>query len=153
MRLERGRSCPRERTTSLHVPSGILNTRDEHEAKALFRGLRGLRTGTSVTEAVRERRSRRKTRRSRMQTGFNRWNQSTRSWNALSCGSRSRSTHLAWKGRLSGSSKQIQHWIAPSHLCRKAAWVPRGSRLMMHCWLATPWMISKRRQVVSYTFH
>ena len=33
----------------------------------------------------------------------------------------------------------------------KAAWVPRGSGPMMHCWLATPWMISKRRQIVSYT--
>jgi hypothetical protein len=26
-----------------------------------------------------------------------------------------------------------------------------GSRPMMHCWLATPWMISKRRQLVSCT--
>ena len=42
----------RERTTSLHATSRILNTRDEHEAKALFRGLRGLRTGTTLTKAV-----------------------------------------------------------------------------------------------------
>jgi len=38
---------------------------DEHEAKALFRGLRGFRSGTTLIEDVREKRSRR-------QTGFRR---------------------------------------------------------------------------------
>ena len=38
---------------------------EEHEAKALFRGMRGLRIGTTTIEAVRERRSRRSRRRRR----------------------------------------------------------------------------------------
>jgi hypothetical protein len=52
--LKRGCSSPRERTTSLHAPSGILNTEDEHEAKALFRGFRGFQSGTTLVEVVRE---------------------------------------------------------------------------------------------------
>ena len=32
----------------------ILNTREEHEARALFCGMRSSRTGTPTTEAVRE---------------------------------------------------------------------------------------------------
>lgn len=34
--LERGCSCPTERTTSLRAPWETLNTREEHEARALF---------------------------------------------------------------------------------------------------------------------
>ena len=44
---------PIERTTSLHAPSRILNTEDEHEAWALFRGMRGLRAGKTVIKAGR----------------------------------------------------------------------------------------------------
>jgi len=43
----------------------MLNTREEHEAKALFCGMRGLRIGMTTIEAVRERRSRRSRRRRR----------------------------------------------------------------------------------------
>jgi hypothetical protein len=55
----------RERTMSLHAPSGILNMEDEHEAKVLFHGFRGFWSGTTLIEAMREKRS-------RMQTGFKR---------------------------------------------------------------------------------
>jgi hypothetical protein len=48
--------------TSLRVPWEILNTREEHEARALFRGMRGFRTGTPTTEVVREGRLRRRRR-------------------------------------------------------------------------------------------
>src|SRR3954466_8246180 len=33
----------------------------------------------------------------------------------------------------------IQHWIAPPHPCREAAWVPPRAT---QCWIDTPWMTS-----------
>ena len=39
----RGCSRPTERTTSLRAPWEILNTREEHEARALFPGMRAFR--------------------------------------------------------------------------------------------------------------
>ena len=53
---------PNRENTSLRVPWEILNTREEHEARALFRGMRGFQTGTPTTEPVRERRLRRRRR-------------------------------------------------------------------------------------------
>ena len=146
--LERGCSRPTERTTSLRVPWEILNTREEHEARALFRGMRAFRTRTPTTEAVQEGRWRRgrgswrRSRGSRKQNAFKALNQRTRTWHSNSSGSSSRSTHLARKGGLSsGSSKRmiVQHWIAPSHSCREAAVVPPRAT---HCWIHTMWMTS-----------
>ena len=43
--------------------------------------------------------------------------------------------------------RMIQHWIAPSHPCREAAWVPPRAT---QCWIDTPWMISWRTLTASY---
>ena len=57
---------------------------------------------------------------------------------------------LASKGQLFCYSK-VLHLItlAAAHLSGRAAWVPQGSGLMRHQWIATPWMKSRTRHLVS----
>jgi hypothetical protein len=67
---------PREIMTSRHVPSGILNTQYEHEAKVpMFRGRLGFRSGMSIIEAVREKGNMRL-------IGSRRCKERTMNWNA-----------------------------------------------------------------------
>ena len=58
----KGVFMPNRRMTSLRAPWKILNTREEHEARALFPGMRAFRTGMMTTGPVQERRWRRRRR-------------------------------------------------------------------------------------------
>ena len=56
----KGVFTPNRENDELRAPWEILNTREEHEARALFPGMRAFRNGTTTIGAVQERRGRRR---------------------------------------------------------------------------------------------
>src|SRR3990170_1292418 len=138
MTCRKGGSIPTKRRMSCQRPLGILNTLDEHEAhQAPFRGSMGLPTAEPLIEAEGERRQRK-------QTKCRRWKKDKRNLRNL------RASELP-ANHLSGT--KILHLILPMklphHLSEKAAWLPRSSFSLISQLLATPWMLSRRWNIVS----